>query len=302
MQIMIDLAQPNDPANLRRMAALLLATADGAVSLPTPSVPAGTVVAPAAPIVPAAPVAPSPPVEVMKADAGHASESRDPAQVFGGAAPTAPNPSVPAAPLPIAGNAATPDASTVTTGAANTDGVVDTDGAGFPWDERIHSTPAKKNANGLWRMRRAVAPQLIQDVEAAMRAAGWGKPAAAPPPVQTTVPLPPGPVVVPAAPVAVVPVAPVSAPLAPVTLPGNAAPGVPTGPAGVAGVQAGADAFRLMMDKYSKEMGPNGKLNKAAMGPLFAQLGIGGWGDLHKRADLIPAVVAEAERLTAVAA
>lgn len=302
---MIDSAAES-PESLRRIAAMLTYAASQMEMAPlataSSTVPAGTVVVPAAPSLPVAPVVvASPPVEVMKADAGHASERRDPAQVFGGAAPAAPNPSVPAAPLPIAGNVATPDASTVTTGAANADGVVDTDGAGFPWDERIHSTPAKKNANGLWRMRRAVAPQLIQDVEAAMRAAGWGKPAAPPAPVQTTVPLPPGPIV-PAAPPPVVAVAPVSAPLAPVTLPGNPAPGVPTGPAGVAGVQTGADAFRLMMDKFSKEMGPNGKLNKAAMGPLFASLGIGGWGDLHKRAELIPAVVAEAERLTAVAA
>jgi hypothetical protein len=293
VQIMIDLAQPNDPSNLRRMAALLLATADGIV-------PAGTVAAPAPAAAPI--VAPSPPVEVMKANAGHASEQLDPAKVFGGA--TAPE--VPAVPLvpaaPSVGNAAAPPADQTKTEAVST--AVELDGAGFPWDDRIHSTPAARNANGLWRMRRntaknPVTPELIQDVENEMRAKGYGVKPTAPAPVQATVPLPPGPVVpdVPAPPVAGVVV-----PAAPVSLPGNAAPGLPTGAPGVAGVPTGADAFRMMMDRFSKEMGPNGKLNKAAVAPIFAQVGVSGWGGLHAKPEAIPAVVAECERLTAVSA
>jgi hypothetical protein len=290
---MIDSAVES-PESLRRIAAMLAFAATQMEMGPlVAAVPAGTVAPVVAPVVPAAPIAPSPPAEVMKADAGHASELRDPAQVFGGAAP---NPSVPTAPLPIAGNAETSGASTVTTGTAE----VELDGAGLPWDQRIHSTPAKKNANGLWRMRRAVDPNLIQTVEAELRVKYPAKVA----PVQTTVPLPPGPAApdVPAPPVAGGAVPSVPAPPAPVTLPGNPAPGVPTGAVVAPGVPDGAAAFRAMMDKYSKEMGPNGRLNKAAMGPLFQQLGIGGWGDLHKRAELIPAVVAECERLAPVAA
>jgi hypothetical protein len=287
---MIDSAAES-PESLRRIAAMLTYAASQMEMAPLAAA-TGTVVAPAAPI---APVAPLPPVEVMKADAGHASEHRDPAQVFGGAAPAVPL--VPAA--PSVGTAAAPPAAAPTTEVVST--AVELDGAGLPWDQRIHSTPAKKNANGLWRMRRAVDPNLIQTVEAELRAIYPAKVVA---PVQTTVPLPPGPaaVVVPAPPVAGGVVPPVSAPLAPVTLPGNTTPGGAPNPPAVAGVPTGTNAFQVMMDKFSKEMGPNGKLNKAAMGPFFAQLGIGGWGDLYKRADLIPTVVAEAERLTAVAA
>lgn len=41
---------------------------------------------------------------------------------------------------------------------------------GLPWDDRIHSTPAKLTTKGEWRARRGVAPQLVASVEAELRA------------------------------------------------------------------------------------------------------------------------------------
>lgn len=310
---MIDSAAES-PADLRRIAAMLTFMASQAEMAPlAASVPAGTVVPELPRPSPTMTIVPSPPVEVMKADAGHASElpqAPSPAEAFGGASNVVPL--VP--PPPSVGSAAAPPAAAPTTEAVSTA----VDGAGFPWDERIHSTPATQNANGLWRMRRSTAknpvtPELIQSVEAEMRAKGYGKPLT-PAPLQTTiptapaaptVPLPPTGAVapdVPAPPVAGVIVPSVPTPPAPVSLPGNGAPGVPPSPAGAGGVPSGADAFRSMMDKFSKEMGPNGRLNKAAIAPYFATIGVSGWGELHKKPELIPGVVAECERLTAATA
>lgn len=40
------------------------------------------------------------------------------------------------------------------------------DANGRPWDARIHSTPAKQNADGTWRAKRGVAAELVAAVEA----------------------------------------------------------------------------------------------------------------------------------------
>ena len=67
------------------------------------------------------------------------------------------------------------------------------DGRGYPWDDRIHSESKAllaKAPNG-WKLRRGVDPALVEQVEAELRAQGFGapKPAAAvivpPPPVPT---------------------------------------------------------------------------------------------------------------------
>lgn len=67
------------------------------------------------------------------------------------------------------------------------------DGRGYPWDARIHSESKAllaKAPNG-WKLRRGVDPALVEQVEAELRAQGFGasKPAAAvivpPPPVPT---------------------------------------------------------------------------------------------------------------------
>lgn len=279
MQIMIDTAAES-PADLRRIAAMLVFAASQVEG--SAAVPAGTVIVaspPAAPIVPVVPALPA--VEVMKADAGHASELPDPAKVFGGASNVVPL--VPSLPTPPAAEVATAPAA-----ALAASGPVELDGAGFPWDARIHSGTPTKNANGLWRMRRGVLPNVIQDVEAELRT-NYPAPTNAAP----LVPLPPS---VPVAPV--VPAPPV-APAVPVTLPGVPTPGSPVQAPVVAGVPSGNDAFRLMMDKFSKEMGANGRLNKTVMAPIFATLGVTGWQEFFKRPELIPNVTAEAERLLA---
>lgn len=44
-----------------------------------------------------------------------------------------------------------------------------TDKNGLPWDERIHSTPAKLTGKGVWRAKRGVNDALVQQVEAELR-------------------------------------------------------------------------------------------------------------------------------------
>lgn len=97
--------------------------------------------------------------------------------------------------------------------ANDTDVTGQLDSAGFPWDERIHSSTKSKKDDGTWTARRG-AKNLVASVEAELRAKGFGAPA-------TTTPA--APVATPAAPVAPAPVmpalnipAPVAAP-APVT-------------------------------------------------------------------------------------
>jgi hypothetical protein len=218
------------------------------------------------------------------------------AEAFGGApaAPVVPLvPSVPVAPSPTVGAVVTP---------AVPSAPVELDGAGFPHDARIHSQPPARNANGLWRIRRSTAknpcpPELIQTVEAELRA---NYPAPTPAaPVQVVAPLVPLPPTVPVVPsppgVAVA----VPTPPAPVTLPGVPTPGGAVQAPVAPGVPSGNDAFRVMMDKFSKEMGANGRLNKTVMAPIFAALGVTGWQEFFKRPELIPNVTAEAERLLA---
>lgn len=41
-----------------------------------------------------------------------------------------------------------------------------TDSAGFPWDERIHSSSKKTNQDGTWKARRKVDPEFRKEVEA----------------------------------------------------------------------------------------------------------------------------------------
>jgi hypothetical protein len=214
MQLMIDTAVETS-VGLRRIAAMLLFSADQIDG----TVPAGTVAAPAAPALPAV-IAPSPPAEVMKADAGHASDLPDPAKVFGGASNVVPLvPSVPTPPATIAAPPSAPTTSPAPAGAP-----VELDGAGLPWDARIHSGTPTKNANGLWRMRRGVDNPTIEAVEMELRA-NYPAPVKAAAPVQLST------VTVPAAPVVPAPpMAGANAPPAPVTLPGVPTPGSPVRP------------------------------------------------------------------------
>lgn len=66
------------------------------------------------------------------------------------------------------------------------------DGAGIPWDERIHSKPASMTDKGVWKKRRGADPAMIAKVTAELLATvGAGAPAAdATPPPAALPPLP----------------------------------------------------------------------------------------------------------------
>ena len=62
---------------------------------------------------------------------------------------------------------------------------LDLDTQGLPWDNRIHSTPATKNADGSWRSRRNLDPDVKEQVTAELKralAAPLAEPAAPTPP------------------------------------------------------------------------------------------------------------------------
>lgn len=63
-----------------------------------------------------------------------------------------------------------------------------TDAAGFPWDERIHSSNKKLNDKGLWWAKRGVTPALKAKVEAELRATLGAAPQTAAPPQQQVAP------------------------------------------------------------------------------------------------------------------
>lgn len=71
------------------------------------------------------------------------------------------------------------------------------DAAGLPWDARIHSESKATVADGTWRKRRGVDPELVKQVEAELR----GEPAVAATPEVTEpsagIPVPPAPAVIP---------------------------------------------------------------------------------------------------------
>ena len=62
-------------------------------------------------------------------------------------------------------------------------GDVELDSAGVPWDGRIHSVGKSKVANGTWRLRRGVDPDVVKSAEAEHQFAP-----VAPPPPPTSVP------------------------------------------------------------------------------------------------------------------
>jgi len=57
------------------------------------------------------------------------------------------------------------------------------DSAGYPWDSRIHASTKSKIVNGMWKMKRGVAPEMVNPVQAEFKApaAGVAPPAAAAP-------------------------------------------------------------------------------------------------------------------------
>jgi len=71
---------------------------------------------------------------------------------------------------------------------------------GLPWDDRIHSTPAKLTTKGVWRAKRNVHDGLVAQVEAELRArvGGVPTPAASTAPQPQATPVMPQPVAAPA--------------------------------------------------------------------------------------------------------
>jgi len=92
------------------------------------------------------------------------------------------------------------------------------DGSGLPWDDRIHSTPAKLTTKNAWRAKRGVTSAEVAAVEAELRAR-------APQPVMTApVPVPMAPVPAPTMPMPAGYPAPVPVPMAPAPAPVMVAP------------------------------------------------------------------------------
>lgn len=99
-------------------------------------------------------------------------------------------PAVFAAPAPPVMAPAAPAASPTPAGAAE-----ELDPRGFPWDERIHSSSKQRLAKGnFWKNRKNLPAGLIEQVEAELRAKGYGNPqtGAAPAPAPVAAPAPPG--------------------------------------------------------------------------------------------------------------
>lgn len=89
------------------------------------------------------------------------------------AAPLAPSAPVPPAPPAPPAPATVPSASNSSASTSTASGAVDS--VGLPWDERIHASTKTTVADGTWRKKKGVAPELIAAVEAEL----LGKPAAA---------------------------------------------------------------------------------------------------------------------------
>lgn len=264
MQLMIDLTARNDAATLRRVAALLIEVAN-AESVPEGTVAASVVIpAPPAPVV----AIPPPPVAIIP-------------------------PPPPPAPANTA-TAAAPSPAATTTAVAAVAADVQLDKAGFPWDARIHSeTPTINKSDGLWRMKRGIGDKrdIVEAVEAELRAnypaTVNAAPIIPPPPVSlpaAVIPPPPAVVAAPAAPAATVMVPP----------PPPVAGGVP------AGSDAGTvDAFRALMNKVAGHTGPEGRLRREIMVPIYEQLGCKSLTDFHKAREKIPALLEQIEALLA---
>jgi hypothetical protein len=148
-------------------------------------------------------------------------------------------------------------------------GVIDS--AGFPWDQRIHSSSHAQNANGTWRAQRGVSAQVVAEVEAELREKHGIVSKAdkqAPPP--------------PAAPI---PIAASAVPSAP-----------PTGPIASATEPPSSITFPAFVAKLSAAI-QNNKLTEAEFTQTCAFAGVGNLTLLGQRLDLLPAVNAQIDLL-----
>ena len=132
------------------------------------------------------------------------------------------------------------------------------DSAGLPWDHRIHAETKGKIANGTWRKKKNLDPNLLTQVEAELRAL-MGVPAAPVAPVVPAVPVAP-----------VVPAVPVPPP----------APVAPTGT---------MDDFIRLIGQVATENN-SGRLSQEAVAEICASVGVASLPSLAQRLDLIPEV------------
>lgn len=125
------------------------------------------------------------------------------------AVPTAGSPQPPSVPsVPAPPNVPAAAAPTAPVPPANP-AAVERDAAGLPWDGRIHGSTKTKNADGTWRQKRSLDPQVKIAVEAELRAAAAAT-------------VPPAAPAAPAAPAGVAPPAPLTPPTAAASVPSTA--------------------------------------------------------------------------------
>jgi hypothetical protein len=275
MQLMIDTA---DSPELLRLASKFLddaarlgkVVAPRIVDVPAPSVPSGTVETPPAPSIPSPPAATVP--------------------------PPPPAPTTPAAPAADTTETTAAPTGTSASSGATVDPNAQLDKRGFPFDERIHSGKAPGTINksdGLWRTRRGVDNALIESVEAELKAIGYGvavPPAPLAPPAQKSLVPPPPAANVPPPPATVIPPPPSA---------GNSAGAASVPPGPTAGQ---VDPFRELMNAVSGHTGPDGKLRREIMGPIYSRIlnkEGAGLPDFHKARDTIPEVLVEVRRILA---
>jgi hypothetical protein len=145
------------------------------------------------------------------------------------------------------------------------------DSAGFPWDNRIHSSSHSQNSNGTWRALRGVLPQVVAEVEAELRQKHGIMSKAdkqAPPP--------------PAAPVPIAASVVQNAP--------------PTGPIVSAAVPPSDITFPAFVAKLSAAI-QNNKLTEAEFTQTCAFAGVGNLTLLGQRLDLLPEVNAQIDKI-----
>lgn len=152
------------------------------------------------------------------------------------------------------------------------------DANGLPWDVRIHSGTRAVNADGSWRLRRGVDPELVKTVEAELRAL-MAAPVAQTPEQAfgAVVPSEPSPVAPP--------------PPAPVADPEPAAPAAPPAPPAPA-PESQAVTLPDLMTLAARAM-TGGKITPAQLSEITQRHGVANVGLLSARPDLVPQVFAD---------
>ena len=171
---------------------------------------------------------------------------------------------------------------------------IEVDAQGMPWDNRIHSGSRAKVADGSWRQKRNLDPNLLAQVEGELRAT-MGLPAPVSP-AGAFAPAAPEPVAPPPPPAAVVPVPPpFVANAAPSVDPAAITPPPPTPPAGVATTaspssQSGAGVavvtFPALMQKITQAFLAK-TLDQATIQGACQQVGLPSLPMLASRPDLV---------------